>query len=166
MKTTISSLLLALFLLVSCKINYTFTGASISPEIKTVSVQFFPNQAPLVQPQLSNEFTEALKDKFVRQTSLELVNGIGDLNFEGVITGYDTKPVSIQQETAAENRLTITIKVKFTNALEPEQDFETSFSEYEDYESSKNLTDVEAELMETIIEKLVENIFNKSVANW
>jgi lipopolysaccharide assembly LptE-like protein len=150
----------------SCKVNYTFTGASISPEIKTVSVQFFPNQAPMVQPQLSNEFTETLKDKFVRQTSLELVNGIGDLNFEGIITGYDTKPVAIQQEAAAENRLTITIKVKYTNALEPDQSFETSFSAYEDYPSSQNLVSVEEDLMATIIEKIVEDIFNKSVANW
>lgn len=157
---------ISVFLLAGCKINYTFTGASISPEIKSVSIQFFQNQAPMVQPALSNDFTEALKDKFVRQTSLELVNGIGDLNFEGVITGYDTKPVSIQRETAAENRLTITVKVKYTNALEPEQNFETAFSSYEDYESSQSLETVEAELMEAIIDKLVEDIFNKSVANW
>ena len=166
MKQLVVILLFVLFTISSCKINYTFTGASISPEIKTVSIQFFPNQAPLVQPQLSNEFTETLKDKFVRQTSLELVNGIGDLNFEGVITGYDTKPVAIQQETAAENRLTITIKVKYTNVLEPEQNFETSFSAYEDYPSSQNLVSVEEDLMATIIEKIVEDVFNKSVANW
>lgn len=149
-----------------CKMNYTFTGASISPDIKTVSIQYFPNQAPLIQPQLSGEFTEALKDKFVRQTSLELVNGVGDLNFEGIITGYDTRPQAIQQESAAENRLTITIKVKFTNALEPNQNFETSFSGYEDYPSGQNLVSVEDELMSVIIDKIVEDIFNKSVANW
>lgn len=155
-----------LLLITGCKINYTFTGASISPDIKTVSIQYFPNQAPLIQPQLSNEFTEALKDKFVRQTSLELINGIGDLNFEGVITGYDTKPVAIQQDAAAENRLTITVKVKFTNALEPEQNFENSFSAFDDYPSSQSLSAVEEELMAVIIDEIVEDIFNKSVANW
>ena len=160
------TMLLLAFSLVACKINYTFTGASISPEIKSVSIQLFPNQAPLVQPLLSNDFTEALKDKFIRQTSLELINGVGDLNFEGVITGYSSSPTSVQRETAAENRLTITVKVKFTNALDPKQNFESSFSEYEDYDSSRNLEDVESELLPQIIDKLIESIFNKSVANW
>jgi len=98
MKKGIAILFVFVMALSGCKINYTFTGASISPDIKTVSIQYFPNQAPLVQPQLSSEFTEALKDKFVRQTSLELVNGVGDLNFEGVITGYDTKPQAIHKK--------------------------------------------------------------------
>lgn len=159
-------MLLLVFSLVACKINYTFTGASISPEIKSVSIQLFPNQAPQVQPLLSNDFTEALKDKFIRQTSLELVNGVGDLNFEGDITGYSSSPTSVQRETAAENRLTITVKVKFTNALDPKQNFDLSFSEYEDYDSSRNLEDVESELLPLIIDKLIESIFNKSVANW
>ncbi|MCK4663853.1 MAG: LptE family protein [Bacteroidales bacterium] len=159
-------LLFIVLILNSCKINYSFTGASVSPNVKTVSIQYFPNQAPLVHPLLSQVFTEAMKDKFVSRTSLELINGIGDLNFEGYISDYTNKPTSIQRESAAENRLTISIKVKFSNSINPEQDFETSFSAFEDYESSQNLSDVEDQLIEEIIDKIIEDIFNKSVANW
>ena len=159
-------LLLIAVVIHSCKISYTFTGASIPPEAKTVSIQYFQNQAPLVQAQLSQLFTDALKDRFSNQTSLELINGDGDLNFEGYISGYEMKPVSIQQDAASENRLTITIKVKYINNYDPKQNFDTSFTAYEDYPSSNNLSDVEGELMEVIIEKLIDDIFNKSVANW
>ncbi|NOZ48322.1 MAG: LptE family protein [Chlorobi bacterium] len=151
----------------SCKINYSFTGASISPEVKTVSVQYFPNMARLVNPNLSQVFTESLKELFLSQTNLNLVNNVGDLNFEGEITYYDTKPIAIQgNETAALNRLTIKIKVRFSNALDPEKDFATTFSRYADYESSKNLNDVEEDLVLEIIEQINDDIFNKSVANW
>ncbi len=150
-----------------CKVSYKMTGANIHPDVKTLSVQFFENRAPIVNPTLSTDFTEALKDKFVSQTSLDMVNGTGHLDFEGTITGYSTKPVSIQSnEAAALNRLTVSVKVKFTNEKEPKWSFDTSFSAYEDYDSSKSLDSVEEELLEQIIEKLTEDIFNKSVANW
>ena len=156
-----------IFIIDACTIKYSFTGAAISPEIKTISVQYFQNRSNLVNPSLSQDFTEALKDKFTSQTSLDLTNDYGDLNFEGEITGYDTKPISIQgNETAAQNRLTITIKVKFSNAIEPENDFETSFSAFEDYDGSKSLDEVESALIPDILEKLTEDIFNKSVAKW
>lgn len=151
----------------ACKISYSFTGASISPDVKTISVQYFPNMAPLVNPNLSQVFTESLKEKFLSQTSLSLVNGVGDLNFEGEIVGYDTSPMGIQSnETAALNRLTIKIKVRFTNAKDPEQDFTTTFSRFSEYESAKNLSDVEDELIDEIIKQINDDIFNKSVANW
>ncbi len=160
-------IVIILFTLNSCGI-YSFTGASISADVKTISIQFFENQAPLVQPTLSQTFTEDLKDRFISQTSLEIINGDeGDLNFEGAITGYNIKPMAIQgNETAALNRLTITVKVKFTNNKEPERDFNTSFSAYEDYESSQSIEAVEENLIKQIVEKLTEDIFNKSVANW
>lgn len=160
-------LFILLFISEGCTIKYSFTGAAISPEIKTISVQYFQNRASLVNPSLSQDFTEALKDKFTSQTNLELTNDVGDLNFEGEITGYDTKPISIQgNETAAQNRLTITIKVKFTNAIEPDNDFESSFSAFEDYSSDKSLDEVEGTLIPDILAKLTEDIFNKSVAKW
>lgn len=160
-------ILLIVSLAYSCKINYSFTGASISPDVKTVSIQYFPNMARLVNPNLSQDFTEALKEKFLSQTNLTLVNSVGDLNFEGEIIDYKTKPMSIQSnETAALNRLTVKIKVRFSNALDPEQNFETSFSRFDEYESSKNLYDVEDELIVAIIEQIIDDIFNKSVANW
>ncbi|MFH2095282.1 MAG: LptE family protein [Bacteroidota bacterium] len=155
------------FFIHGCTIKYSFTGASLSPEVKTISVQFFPNRAQLVNPSLSQNFTESLRDKFLSQTSLEQIDGTGDLNFEGEITDYNTKPMSIQgNETAALNRLTITVKVRFSNAIEPGDDFETNFSAFEDYDSSKSLDEVEDELAQQIIDKLVEDIFNRSVAKW
>jgi hypothetical protein len=163
------SVIIFLLILASsgCRLSISLTGASISPDVKTVSVQPFPNRAAIVQPSLSQIFTEGLKDKFVSQTSLELVNATGDLNFEGEITGYTTSPVSIQSnETASMNRLTISVHVKFTNEKDPKQNFDQTFSEYEDYESSKRLDEVEDELIRQITVKLFDDIFNKSAANW
>jgi hypothetical protein len=160
--------LLALALLVaSCSIKYSFSGASIAPESKTFSVQFFPNMAPLVNPMLSSSFTEALKMKFLTSTRLLETDEEGDLAFEGEITGYAVTPQAITaSEVAAQNRLTISVHVKFVNVQDPAQNFDKSFSQYEDYDSQQNLSAVEGELVEMIIKKLVEDIFNAAVANW
>lgn len=152
---------------IGCSVKYSFTGASISPDVKTVSIEYFPNQAALVQPILSQTFTEKLKEKFVTQTSLELVTYGGDLSFEGAITGYSTKPQAVQgNETAALNRLTIAVKVNFVNSKDEKNNFEKSFSAFADYDSSKNLEDVEEELIGECVDQLVEDIFNAAVANW
>jgi len=146
---------------------YSFTGASIPPEAKTVSVALFPNQADLVQPILSQTFTEALRDRFVSQTSLTLVPRNGDLALEGEITGYTTEPVAISgSQQAAQIRLKITVNVRFTNKYDPKADFESKFTRYYDYSSNLNLFSVEAELIETITKDLVDDIFNKGVVNW
>ncbi|HAH56879.1 MAG: hypothetical protein KUL83_02210 [Lentimicrobium sp.] len=146
---------------------YSFTGASIPPEAKTVSVALFPNQADLVQPILSQTFTEALRDRFVSQTSLTLVPRNGDLALEGEITGYTTEPVAISgSQQAAQIRLKITVNVRFTNKYDPKADFESKFTRYYDYSSNLNLFSVEAELIETITKDLVDDIFNKAVVNW
>ena len=151
----------------SCHITYTFTGASISPEIKTISIQTFPNRASIVQPSLSNAFTEKMKDKFVAETHLAFTKVNGDLNFEGAIIDYSTQPVAIQgNDNAALNRLTITVSVKFTNAKDSKQDFETNFSRYADYDSKKSLSSVEQDLISQINQQLVDDIFNKAVVNW
>ena len=153
-------------ILSSCGI-YSFTGASISPDVKTVTINYFDNRALNVQPTLSQTLTEALKDRFNSQTNLDQVSKNGDLIFEGYISNYKISPVAIQgNQTAALNRLTISINVKFTNNKDHSQDFDTSFSEYEDYESSKSIDSVEDELIKQIVDKLTEDIFNKSVANW
>ena len=146
---------------------YSFTGASIPPDAKTFSVDLFPNHAPLVQPILSQVFTDALKDKFSRQTNLRLINGMGDLHFEGSITGYNVQPQAIgADDRAAQNRLTITVRVKFINEFEPENDFEQSFSRFYDYDSRRSLAEVENEAIDAIVEALVEDIFNRAVVNW
>ena len=157
----------ALFTLPSCKISYSFSGVTIAPEITTFSVQNFPNRAPVVQAQLSQKFADALKDKIQGQTNLSLINGFGDVDFSGEIRNYETRPTAITgDETAALNRLTITVRVKFTNSHDPDQNFDTSFSRYEDYDSSKNLAQVEDELINLILEVLIEDVFNRAFVNW
>jgi len=152
---------------ISCRISYSFSGASISPDVKTYSVYDFTNRARIVNPALSDYVAEKLKDKFTRQTSLDYATDGGDLEFEGTITGYDVKPMSITKENnAAQNRLTVTINVKFTNNKNHEQDFETDFSAYFDFSSEEILSDVEDALVEEIVKQIIEDIFNKSVANW
>ena len=158
---------LLLFASYGCKMNYSFTGGNIDPKIKTISIQYFQNNASIVQPTLSQAFTEALRDKFSSQTKLVLVNKGGDMKIEGSITGYSTQPVAIQgNETAALNRLTVTISVKFVNTIDETQNFEQNFSRYSDYQSSLSLSAVEESLIKDINEALVEDVFNKSVVNW
>lgn len=158
--------LIATMFLKGCGV-YSFTGASISPEINSVQVNHFPNESDLVNPTLSQEFTNALKEKFTAQTNLDVLDNDGDLVFEGAIKKYTTEPVAIQgDQTAALNRLSITVFVKFTNKIEPEQSFETSFTQYREYSSNESLSAVESGLVEEINADLVEDIFNKSVVNW
>jgi hypothetical protein len=150
-----------------CKISYSFSGASISPLVKTVSIQYFQNRAPLVQPGLSQYITDALIDKCKAQTNLKFVTGIGDVNFEGEISDYNTRPLTVAADArAAMNRFTIAVKAKFTNSVEPELSFEQTFSRYEDYDSNLDLSQVEKELSDKIIEMIVEDIFNQAFVNW
>jgi hypothetical protein len=145
---------------------YSFSGAS-TEGLKSVSIQYFQNRASLVQPGLSQILTDALNDKCKAQTSLNIINGLGDANFEGEISDYNTKPLTVSADaTAAMNRFTITVKVKFTNSVDSEKSFEQSFSRYEDYPSTSDLSDVEGELSEKIIEMIVEDIFNRAFVNW
>ena len=151
----------------SCKVSYSFTGANLSPAVKTYSVYYFPNRARLVNPTLSQVFTEDLREKLRRQTSLIEMTDNGDIEFEGQITGYEVRPMSIQKEDlAAKNRLTITVKVKYTNHKAPDESFERAFSAYEDYDSNLTISDIEDELNTLIVVKLTEDIFNATIANW
>ena len=150
-----------------CTIKYSFTGASIPPDAKTVFIADFKNMAPLVNPSLSNDLTEALKDKFVNQTSLKIGDENADLYFEGTITDYNTQPVAIKSgDIASQNRLTISVKVKFVNNKDPKANFDSNFSRYQDYDSQNSLSDVEDQLVSLIIEDLIDDIFTKSVVNW
>ena len=158
--------LLLAVLCTSCGI-YSFSGASIPAEAKTVSVQYFPNQAQLINPMLSDNFTTALRDAVMNQTSLDMVEAGGDLSFEGEIVDYRTTPVAITAgQTAALNRLTITVNVRFVNMFDESKNFETRFSNYVDYPSDQELNSVQESLTATIIEALVEDVFNKALVNW
>lgn len=159
--------LLAIVLLMeSCGV-YSFTGASISPDVKTFSVQYFSNRAQLVQPLLSQAITERIKERFIAQTNLRQIDREGDIRFEGYISDYRTAPIAIQgTETAALNRLTISVVVKFVNTKDAKQNFETTFTRYADYDSRKSLAEVETALIDEVNRQLVDDIFNKSVSNW
>ena len=153
-------------LISSCGI-YSFNGASISKNTKTITIKYFTNNASTIQPTLSQVITEKLKDYFTQQTNLSINDNDGDLKFSGEITKYEIKPMAIQSnEVAGKNRLTIAVKVDFTNVYENEYNFSHTFSRYRDYESSQNFSEIEEILIEQISNELIEDIFNKSVVNW
>ena len=159
--------MLFLLFLTGCTVNYSFTGASIPPQLETVSVQYFDNRAPVIFPALSQDLTDALKDTFQSRTRLSLVNDLGDANFEGSITQYRTQPVSIQADEQANlERLTVSVRVVYTNAADPEQDFETTFTRHEDYDARQGLEAVEADLVKKIIGQIAEDVFNQAFVNW
>ena len=164
------SVILVTAVFTACKVSYSFTGASVASNVKTFMVGYFPNRARLVNPNLSMELTQGnkgLENKVIKQTSLSQVSTNGDLEYSGQITDYDVKPMNIQAgDLAAQNRLTITVKVKFTNNKDHEQDWEKSFSQYEDFNSTSSLSSVEDQLVIDIVDKLTDDIFNASVANW
>lgn len=162
----ISLMLLCVLCLSGCGI-YSFSGASISDEVKTFSVQYFQNRASLVQVGLSQAFTNELIDKCKSQTNKRYVTGVGDVNFEGEITDYSTKPYTVAADAqAASNRFTITVRVRFTNSIQPEYNYEQSFSRYQDYNSNLDLSAVEKELSEKIVLEIIEDIFNQAFVNW
>lgn len=159
------SLFAILFSFQACKI-YSFTGASIEPGTKTVFVDFFPNKAQIVAPILSQRFTEKLKDKFVSTTSLNLVQTEADLNFSGSIVRYYVTPVASGGDDTAElNRLTIGVKVNYYNTMNDET-WDSNFSRFTDFDKNINLKDIEEDLIEEITDQIVDDIFNKALANW
>ncbi|MGM9759835.1 MAG: LptE family protein [Parabacteroides sp.] len=155
-------------LMTACTISYKFNGASIDyTKVKTITIADFPNQAPLVYPQLSQMFTEALKDIYVRQTRLELTNGNGDLDLQGEITGYDLSNTAVKEDAYASlTKLTITVRVRYANRVNPDEDFEQSFSAYREFDANTMLEQVQEELCTEIVEELVDQIYNATVANW
>ena len=159
---------LAAALAVSCGIvKYSFTGTSIQPDVKTITIPYVEYKALRVNPSLSNDLTEALQDKFRKLTSLEQVDIDGDLELVCEITGYDVKATAVTaDELPAQNRLTVTVKAEFSNRKYPEDDVSKSFSAYEDFDATMSLDAVESSLCETIIDKIVEDIFNATVAQW
>ena len=163
-------LILFLFLLTSassCKVNYSFSGASTG-NLSTVAVQYFQDRSSLAPPTLPQVFTDELKDFIQRQTKLILVNGAADANFEGEISIYDgQRPVAISgDDMASLNRFTIAVRVRYINAQDPDQNFEETFTQYQDYDSRSSFQDVESELTESIVKQIIEDIFNRAFVNW
>ena len=167
MMRRLTLLLILMLSLSSCGI-YSFSGTSIQPDVSTVTIDLFDYKALKVNPTLSNDLTEGLKNRFRTMTKLEQVDVDGDLEITGEVTGYNVTASSITaDEVAASNKLTITVKVSFINRKHPEDDFtDKSFSSYAEYDSTLSIDAVEASLTAEIVEKLVEDIFNASVAQW
>jgi len=153
----------------SCfSMNYDFKGGvAIDPAIKSFSVQYFDNKATLVEPLFSQRFTEELKLYIEGNTNLRQVTGRGDVDFSGVVTSYKITPQAISSsETAAQTRFTITVKVKFINNVNPDDDFEQSFSQYREFESTASFSSVEETLSTEIREEIIEQVFNAAFVNW
>lgn len=165
-------ILIALIIILS--VNSCFTlrydmkgGADINPAIKSVSVQYFTNRAIRIEPSLSQSFTDALKSYMESNTKLRVVNTVGDVDFSGDITDYRIESVAISAgDLAAKTRFTITIRVKYTNSIEPDDNFDSSFSRYREFDSTTEFSSVEASLSEEILEEIIEQIFNKAFVNW
>jgi len=160
-------LLLTLSTNLSCGI-YSFTGASIPEELQTVTVDIFENNAPLVVPYLSQDFTEALKNRIRNQSRLSMVRTDGDATFEGRITGYSINPTAVQgNDRAGLNRLTITVTVKYTNKFNEKLNFEQPFSRFQDFSTANGpIQSQEQQLIKQINDMLTEDIFNRAFANW
>lgn len=167
MKTRLAILSLVCLALSGCGI-YSFTGTSIQPDVKSISIELFEYKAAKVNPSLANDLTEEIRTRFRRMTNLEQVEENGDLTITGAVTGYDVKASAISaNDVAAQNRLTVSVSVSFADRLHPEEDFSNkTFSAYSDYDSENSLDAVESSLCAEIIDKLVEDIFNATVAQW
>jgi hypothetical protein len=163
---SLASIICLLISNIGCGV-YSFTGASISPEVKSVSIDFFPSYAALAPANMPQLFTESLRDLFVSRTNLDLLTKNGDIRLEGYISNYQTRPVAIQgNETAAKNRLTVTVNVTYNNTKDETRNFEKGFTRFADFDATQNLADVEQSLIEEINEQLILDIFNEAVVNW
>ncbi len=157
-----------LLLIASCSISYKFNGANINYQTThSISVADFPNNAPMVNPQLSNALTEGIRDLYQRQTRLQILRKGGDLELEGEIVGYDIAQGAIGADSyASESKLTIRVNVHFTNNIYPEDSFDKTYSASQTFDASRLLTDVQDELCAIIIQEIAENIYNDTVAKW
>ncbi|MBR3565110.1 MAG: LptE family protein [Paludibacteraceae bacterium] len=161
-------ILSSVLLLAGCTITYKFNGASIDyTKTKTIGISDFPNRAPLVNPTLADNLTEGIRDLFSRQTRLILQRQGGDLELEGEITGYQLTPLAISADSySAQTKLTMTVKVRFTNNINPDDSFEKTYSAFQTFDSSQMLTDVQDELCTAMITEIAESIYNDTVAKW
>ncbi len=162
------TLILAVLLLPSCLVQIKMNGASIDySKTKSIAVADFPNNAALVHPPLATDLTEGIRDIYTKQTRLTVNRRGGDLELEGEITGYDLTPMAVSADSyAAETKITLTVRVRFTNNTSPEENFEKTYSAFQTFDSSQLLNDVQDELCAIMIKEIAENIYNDTVAKW
>jgi hypothetical protein len=165
----LSILTFVFLMLTGCKVAYSFNGGAIDySKYKSISISDFPNNAELVNPTLSQTFTEALRDKYSRQTKLDVLKQGGDMHLEGEIVGYQLEAMAISADSyAAETKLTLTINVRFTDSKNPENDVnDTHYTASQLFDSNKMLRDVEPELVDLLVKEIVDKIYNDTVAKW
>lgn len=160
-------MLLPFLLAFACRPHVSLSGATIPPEAKTVSVGFFTNNTSLGAPSLSQRFSERLRDMVSQQTNLALTKQNGDLQFEGYISDYNVVPVAVQSnDQASQNRLTISVNVKYSNKFDAAKNFEQVFTRFKDFPTSKNISTEEPELVQEIYRQITEDVFNRAFNNW
>ncbi|MDR0412573.1 MAG: LPS assembly lipoprotein LptE [Dysgonamonadaceae bacterium] len=166
-KNILSVAVVALFFS-SCAISYSFQGGKLNYDIvKTITIHDFPNRAPLVYPPLSQVFDQALRDRFIAQTRLLPVTSNGDIEIEGEIVGYDIQGEAIKDDAyASQTRLTVSVRLKYTNNKEANSDVDQTFSAYDSFSSTRSLDEVQDELIRKIVDELIDMIYNATVANW
>ena len=154
--------------LTACRISYSFTGGTMDySKVQSISIKDFPNMAPLVYAPLSQKFTDLLREKYTRQTRLQVLRENGTMDLEGEITAYELMPLAVKEDMfASQTRLTITIRVRFVNQATPEDDFEQNFSAYKEFSSSEHISAVEEDLCDFIIKEIIDQIYNATVAKW
>lgn len=160
------ALIVLVVLAVACRVNYSFTGGDVG-NARTMTVELFQARAPLATPNSAQVCTETVRDLLLAQTPLKLARENGDVQYSGSITGYDVQPVNIQaNETAALNRLTITLSIAYVNTLEPRKNSEFTLSRFADYDSATDLASVEEQLVAEISKQLAQDIFDRTLGNW
>jgi len=168
-RTAVITLIWMLFMagINSCTVGYSFTGADIPAEAQTFSIKTFQSATPNSAPNYELRITESLKDLMLAQTRLDLSDKRGDLQYEGIVTGYVTSNAAVSgEEFTTNNRLTITVKVKYTNTFEREKNFEKAFSRFADYDASLDFNVVENDLINEINRQLTQDIFDASLGAW
>lgn len=154
-------------IIAGCKVSFSFNPGKLPPDLESISIEQFENNAPIIIPTLSQDLSESVRDKFLSRSSFDLVERNGDINIFGEIIKYDIAPINIQGgDQAAENRLTITVKVRMECEKYPELNWEKSLSNFENFPTSQNISDVEEGLIEAINERLATDIFNEAFQNW
>lgn len=166
MRYLITYLLFIAIAFSGCKTKVSLSGATIPDEAKTISVGFFTNNTSLGAPSLSQRFTEKLRDVVSQQTRLTLVKQNGDLQFEGYIADYNVSPIAISADQASQNRMTISVSVKYINKFEESKSFEQTFTRFQDVASDKNISSIEPELVTEIYRQITEDVFNRAFNNW
>ena len=164
----LSALLMA-GIVVSCSISYSFVGGTMDySKVQSISIKDFPNMATYVYPPLAQRFTEQLRERYIRQTKLQVLRENGTMDLEGEITGYESIPLAVREDMfASQTRLTVTVRVRFMNQVTPEDDFEQNFSAYQEFDnSSRTIDDVQDELCELILKEIIDQIYNATVAKW